>query len=154
MLPRYLLANPDQLTQTESSLKLHCLHKPDREGGVPSASCKVPRNTASVILGSCSVFAACSRAGAVMPHQSLASSVLSAKGESLVTKMPDSPFSRYFPGSSGPLGLYGESHLTPSQSIQCLYWPQEGCAIRKARLLEDSTAGLAILLGELLGPRV
>lgn len=49
---------------------------------------RFPEARAGAILGSCSVFAACPRAGTVMPHQSLASSVLSAKGESLVTKTP------------------------------------------------------------------
>lgn len=49
---------------------------------------RFPETRAGAILGSCSVFAACSGAGTVMPHQSLASSVLSAKGESRVTKTP------------------------------------------------------------------
>lgn len=49
---------------------------------------RFPETRAGAILGSCSVFAACSGTGTVMPHQSLASSVLSAKGESRVTKTP------------------------------------------------------------------
>lgn len=87
-----------------------------------------------------------------MLHQSLASSVLSVKGESVaVTKQLCFSLVWRFPGSSRPLGAYSKSHITPSQSIQCLYWPQEGRAIRKASLLEDSTAGFDILRGELLG---
>lgn len=76
--------------------------------------CEGPRNT-SAILGSGSVSAARRPAGTVMPHPSLASST---EGESLSQRSLASPFCGRFPGSSGPLGAYSESRLTPSHSIR------------------------------------